>query len=90
MPHEWEPIILAALAGIEPYEVLQALSSPRRLPKPGTSGGVRVVAVFARTGAGRPLMVLLRPRDGLTTRIVGVREMTAAELEMFTRWEAQQ
>lgn len=64
------------------------LSAARQLPVPGTAGGVRVLAIFARTRAGPPLMVLVRPdRGGFDHLIIGARELTGDELVMFERWE---
>lgn len=69
---------------------MQVLAAPRRLPVPGTAGGVRVLAIFARTRAGRPLMVLVRlDRDGFDHLIVGARELTGEERVMFQRWEEE-
>jgi hypothetical protein len=57
----WLEITLAALRGLEPYEVLQAHGSRRRYPVPGRAAqGIRVLTIWARTSAGRPLVVALR------------------------------
>lgn len=92
MGYRWIAAALAALApGIEPAEVLQVLRSAHRLPVPGSAAGVRVLAIFARTDTGRPLMVLVRPdREGLDHLIVGAREPTGEELAMLRRWEGEQ
>ena len=83
--------MLAALASdIEPAEVMQVLAADQRLPVPGTARGVRVLAIFGRTRAGRPLMVLVRvDRGGFDHLIVGVRELTGEELAMVERWEEE-
>lgn len=85
--HRWVIEGLQALRGIEPYEVMQALSAPRRLPIAARSGGIPVVTVWARTNAGRPLIVALRKAGRLDQDIIGAREMTAAELARFEQWE---
>ncbi|WP_241825591.1 hypothetical protein [Micromonospora sp. CB01531] len=57
MGYDWLPEALAALAGVEPYEVAQVLAARRRLPLAASSGGVPFIAVMGRTQAGRPLVV---------------------------------
>lgn len=48
----------------------------------------KVLAIFGRTRAGRPLLVLVRlDRDGFDHLIVGARELTSDELVMFEPWE---
>lgn len=88
----WLEITLAQLRGIEPYEVLQALSGRRRYPVPGHSPeGVRVLTIWARTRAGRPLVVALRkvPDSQRDWWIVGAREMSESERALFERWETE-
>jgi hypothetical protein len=89
--YRWIAAALAALVpGIAPAEVLQALRAAHRLPVPGTAAGVRVLAIFARTDTGRPLVVVVRPdRDGLDHVIIGAREPTGDELAMLRRWEGE-
>lgn len=87
MVHRWVIEGLRALRGIEPYEVMQALSAPRRLPVAARSGGMPVLTIWARTNAGRPLIVALRKSGPLDQDIIGAREMTAAELGRFEQWE---
>jgi hypothetical protein len=87
--YEWLLAALAALDGIEPYEVMQVLSADRRLPLAGLSGGVRVVVISARTRAGRPLVVAVRKSGAFDQIIIGAREMTPDELARFERWEAE-
>jgi hypothetical protein len=88
MVHRWVGEGLRALRGIEPYEVVQALSASRRLPVAARSGGIPVLTIWARTQAGRPLIVGLRKSGPLDQDIIGAREMTAAELARFEQWEA--
>ena len=88
MPYEWEDWALAALAGIEPYEVWQTLEGGRRWPRRATSAtGVAVLTVWGRSVAGRPLIVAVYHVTGVTWRIIGAREMTDKELIEFSRWE---
>ena len=88
MPFEWEEWALQALAGIEPHEVRQALDAGRRWPRPAaSSSGLRVLTVWSRTAAGRPLVVAVLHISGITWRIIGARDMTEKELAEFTDWE---
>jgi hypothetical protein len=76
------------LRGIEPYEVMQVLSAKRRLPVPGTSGNVPIIAICARTNAGRPLVIAVRQIGGFEQQIVGARDLNPDELPQFEQWEA--
>ncbi|WP_047891176.1 hypothetical protein [Micromonospora sp. RV43] len=87
MGYDWLPEALAALLGVEPYEVAQVLAARRRLPLAATSGGVRFIAVMGRTQAGRPLVVAVRKVSEFDQQIIGAREMTPAELKRFEAWE---
>lgn len=87
--YEWLAYALAALRGIESHEVIQALYAARRWPRPASIGGMPVVTVWARTDAGRRLIVVVRHLDGFDWQILGAREMTPAEAEEFDRWEAR-
>lgn len=89
MPYEWEDWALAALVGIEPYEVRQALEAKRRWPRRATSAsGMQVLTVWGRTLTGRPLIVAVYHVSGFTWKIIGARDMTGKELIEFSRWEA--
>lgn len=88
MPYVWLPIALAMLRGIEPYEVIQALNAKQRLPVPGMSGNVPVIAICARTNAGRALAVAVRRTGGFDQEIVGARDLNPDELAQFEQWEA--
>jgi hypothetical protein len=88
--YEWLPVALRALRGITRYEVLQALGARRRRPVPARAAGVTVLTVWARTAAGRPLIVVVRPAGGFDWQILGAREMTEKQLMEFERWEAGQ
>lgn len=83
--------MLAVLRGVEPYEVMQALAASRRWPRPVTGpGAVPLVTVWARTLAGRPLIVAIRHAGDFEWWIVGAREMNPAETAEYVRWEANQ
>jgi hypothetical protein len=87
VPYRWLDEVLARLNGIEPYEVSQALSSERRMPVAAANMGINCLGILARTHAGRPLAVVVRGEGGFDWRIIGVRDMTIAELAAFEAWE---
>lgn len=89
MGYEWLPSAFRALWGIEPYEVMQVIYADRRWPVPAVSAeGVRMLTIWGRTAAGRPLIATLLHDNNLDWLIVGAREMTGDELVVFERWEA--
>lgn len=90
MAYRWLAQALALLAGIEPHEVLQVLSTERRMPLPAMAGGIRLVTISGRTKQRRPLIVAIRTVGSFDHLIVGAREMTADELARFEEWEAGQ
>jgi hypothetical protein len=49
-----------------------------------------VLGIFARSSAGRPLVVTVRHSDGFDWWILGARDMTDDELAAFEAWEATQ
>ena len=88
MGYEWPAWALDALHGIEPYEVVQALGAKRRLPRPARSpDGVDVLTVWARTRAGRPLIVAVHRAGPWSWVIIGARDMSLRERVEFVRWE---
>ncbi|MEV4343069.1 hypothetical protein AB0J83_01120 [Actinoplanes sp. NPDC049596] len=88
MPYEWEDWALAALLGIEAYEVRQALDARGRWPRRAVSAtGVPVLTVWSRTASGRPLIVAVYQTTGFTWKIIGARGMTDEELTEFSGWE---
>ena len=88
MGYEWLSAALAALRGVEPYEVLQVLSADRRMPLRAESAGVWFLAISGRTATGRPLIVAVRLLGDLDQQIIGARDMTPQELKRFEAWEA--
>jgi len=88
VPYEWEEWAIRALVDVEPHEVRQALAARRRWPRPAVGPlGTGVLTVWARTVAGRPLVVAVYQVSGYTWRIVGARGMTDSELAEFAQWE---
>lgn len=88
VPYEWEEWALQALAGVQPYEVRQALEAKHRWPRAAAdAAGFQVLTVWARTHDGRPLIVAVHHVHGFTWKIIGARDMADAELAEFTRWE---
>ncbi len=73
-------------SGIEEYEVWQALEARRR--RPAQAAGVAVLSMWARTAAGRPLIVVVRRANAFEWQILGAREMTEKQLTEFEQWEA--
>jgi hypothetical protein len=81
---------MAILRGVEPYEVMQALLTGHRWPRPAVGpDGVPLVVIWARTQAGRPLVVVIRDAGGLDWWIVGAREMNPTEIAEYKRWEGE-
>jgi hypothetical protein len=88
VPYEWDEWALAALFGIEPYEVRQVLGAKRHWPRRATSAtGVAVLTIWGRTATARPLIVAVYHQTGFTWKIIGARDMTDTELSEFSRWE---
>jgi hypothetical protein len=89
MPWSWFPLALRNLTGIEPWEVIQALSADRRWPRPmiAEDTGIRALTIWARTRAGRPLKVAVRHVEGREWEIVAAAELTPDEDEQLREWE---
>lgn len=69
---------------------MQALGASRRWPRKAiTPAGIRALTIWARTRAGRPLIVAVRQIDGRDWLIIGARGMDAAEVAEFEEWEAR-
>jgi hypothetical protein len=91
MGYDWPDWALDALKGIEPQEVIGALAARRRWPRQARSPeGVDVLAVWARTPSGRPLIVAVRQVAEWEWQIIGARDLRPGELAEFARWEASQ
>ncbi len=89
--YEWLIRALETLVDINPYEVIQVLGASRRWPRTATSDtGVEVLTVWARTDAGRPLIVAVRRVGEWDWQMVGARELRVGELHEFEQSEAQQ
>jgi hypothetical protein len=88
---EWIPEAFRQLCGLEPAEVHEALSSRYRWPRSArdTVLGLQVLTIWARTGAGRPLVVAVRQRSGWEWECVGARIMSPPELADFESWERE-
>ncbi|WP_147138071.1 hypothetical protein [Stackebrandtia albiflava] len=89
MPYEWLAGAMERLAGVEPHEVLQVLGARWRRPVPA-AGPMRLLTVWGRTRAGRPLIVVLRHEADLDYLIVAARQMTDTEAAEHARWERLQ
>ncbi len=90
MPYTWLAIALEKLRGISPGEVLEALRADRRLPVPASHDGLPVLTIWARTTAGRPLIVALRPLGAFDYEIVGASDMTDDQQQHWKQWEESQ
>jgi hypothetical protein len=87
---EWIREALAKLQGVEPHEVSQVLNGPRRWPRPAVGlGGVRVLVIWGRTLTGRPLLVVVKHKEGRDWWIVGARELDPDEVAELEGWEAR-
>jgi hypothetical protein len=82
------PGLMAILRDVAEHEVIQALGNPRRWPRPAQGQhGIPYLAIWTRTGAGRPLIVVLRHLGGLDSMIVAARPMTPLETAQLEQWE---
>jgi hypothetical protein len=89
---EWLHESLRQLRGIAPAEVHQALASQRRWPRMARdeSIGLPVLTIWARTEAGKPLVIATRKRSEWDWQCLGAREMRTDEVREFEGWEARQ
>jgi hypothetical protein len=71
VPYYWLGATLAALRGIEPHEVLQALAAQRRLPAPAMDASVMAFGIYAAASSGRPLVVTVRRSGNFDWWILG-------------------
>jgi hypothetical protein len=76
VPYRWLPTAFTqiAAAGVEPHEVMQALADRYRTEPWIHPTGLRCVAVWGTTLAGRRLIVVLKDEDNFDAAIVGAWE----------------
>ncbi|MFE3279555.1 hypothetical protein [Nocardia sp. NPDC059239] len=89
MVYTWTRWALRGLRGIEPWEAMQVLTGKRpRWPRRGRdAAGAAILTIWGRTAAGRALIVGVYQVDTWDWNVASAREMSAAELAEFTRWE---
>ncbi|QIS24763.1 hypothetical protein F6W96_40000 [Nocardia terpenica] len=77
-------------AGVETWEVMEVLYSPRRWPRSATTpDGTQALTVWGRTDDGRALIVVLRRlRADSRWQILMAAPMRPHQLAEFTAWEA--
>ncbi|GII24714.1 hypothetical protein [Planosporangium mesophilum] len=91
MGYVWALVSLARLKGIEPHEVMQALTTGRPWPRSASGpGGIPVLTIWGRSQAGRHLIVAVRHVGAFEWQILGARQMRPGEADEYDRWEAQQ
>ncbi|WP_460726898.1 hypothetical protein [Nocardia heshunensis] len=86
---------MAAALGLTPADVTDVLYSATKLVMPGTDDAKPVLLFWGRTGAGRPVIIALRPDDddeeedsGIVDYLIrSVYDMRAYELGILTEWE---
>lgn len=78
------------LPDVRASEVLEVLAAPRRWPRAATDPAtdLRILTIWARTSAGRPLLVAVRPLDEQNWQIIGARSLSSVEAAQFQQWEA--
>jgi hypothetical protein len=87
--YDWPEWALDRLRGIDPWEVVQALTGKRpRWPRRGRDGtGASILTIWGRTTAGRPLVVGVYQVSEWQWHIASARDMTAGERATFEKWE---
>jgi hypothetical protein len=90
--YSWWWYALEHLVGVEPGEVMQMLTGPRlRWLEPMlTPAGVQVLRIAGRTGAGKPVVAVVRHLDGRDWEVVRAGELTGGLLAEFESWERRQ
>ncbi|MET7768829.1 hypothetical protein [Nocardia sp. NPDC005366] len=79
-------------AGVEPWEVMEVLYSPRRWPRPArTPEGLPVLTVWGRTEQGRPVVVLLRQPSSAPGiwEVVMAAPMRPHQVHEYEAWEVE-
>jgi hypothetical protein len=90
VPYTWLAIALERLRGISADEVIEVLGADRRMPVSASHDGLPVLTIWARTRAGRPLIVALRPLGKFDYEIVGASDMTDEQQQHLCQWEERQ
>ncbi|WP_157555011.1 hypothetical protein [Nocardia crassostreae] len=85
---EWA-LELAARYGIEPYQIMQALTGPgRKWPRPVRGqGDLPALMIIARIASGTPLAIVVRPLSQWDQQVIGVMPVTGELLADFEKWE---
>lgn len=79
---------LRSLPGVTAADVIAALlDGEQRWVQRVTVNGVDALVVCARTPAGVPIAVLLRPLGGFDHQIVAVQPLPSDQLAAFEEWE---
>ena len=94
MAFSWGPDPVMAwviAAGLEPGEVLYALSTDPRWPRPARDPvtGLHTVMFWSRTSSGRAITVVTRRVGERDWEIIGARPLTQAEEAELAEWEAE-
>ena len=90
MAFEWLHDAYRQLRGLQPAEVHEALTSHRRWPRKAKDDviGLEVLTIWARTSAGRPLVIAVRRLSDWDWQCLGARDMQSSEFQQFEAWEA--
>ncbi|MGW4126071.1 hypothetical protein [Nocardia sp. NPDC004711] len=92
MGYEWLPSAISRLQGLGTDEVIAALLDARRrwVQRVETKNGACGLAVWTRTPAGTPILVVVRPLEGFDHQISYVAVMTPQQQVAFEEWENNQ
>ncbi|WP_280478897.1 hypothetical protein [Nocardia asiatica] len=92
MGYEWLPSAISRLQGLGTDEVIAALLDARRrwVQRVETKSGAHGLAVWTRTPAGAPILVVLRPLEGWDHQITYAAPMTPQQQAAFEEWENNQ
>ncbi|MEU6191485.1 hypothetical protein [Nocardia sp. NPDC047038] len=89
MGYEWLPSAISRLQGLGTDEVIAALLDARRrwVQRVEAKSGARGLAVWTRTPAGTPILVVLRPLGNFDHQITFAAPMTPQQVAAFEEWE---
>ncbi|MEV0297099.1 hypothetical protein [Nocardia sp. NPDC050710] len=89
MGYEWLPSAINGLRGLGTEEVIAALLDARKrwVQRVETKSGASGLAVWTRTPAGTPILVVLRPFGGFDHQVTYVAEMTPTQRAAYEEWE---